>query len=450
MMRWTMTTILARVLALSSVLVLLVLHSVPAGAHEVVPAVADLSAGGGQVTLSLRLNAEAYLAGIDLDAVHDTDEAPGADQYDRLRALDDDALAQRLWRDWAAMLTGVTLRADGVVLSPALSAIEVGAQPDPQLARQTTLVLTAPLDPHVRSLTLDWPPGHGALILRQQGVADPFTGYLTGGTRSPEIGVAGGAAMTTAEALWSYVPVGFDHIVPKGLDHILFVLGLFFLGLRWRSLLWQVSAFTLAHTVTLALGVLGWVSVPATIVEPLIAASIVFVAVENVFVRDLPRWRPVVIFGFGLLHGLGFASVLAEFGLPQAHVIPALIGFNIGVEMGQIAVIALAAACVLPAVRLRNAPAAWRRRGAIGYGLSALGLLGLGLLLDTDGFEVVMEAPAPVFLWPVAALSLGCALALGRPAKPGSDGYRRFVTVPASLGIAAVGTLWLIERTLLA
>ena len=142
--------------------------------------------------------------------------------------------------------------------------------------------------------------------------------------------------------LFSYVPVGFDHIIPKGLDHILFVLGLFFLTLRVSALLWQISAFTLAHTVTLAAGAMGWVTISGSVVEPLIAASIVFVAVENIFSQKLHRWRPALIFGFGLLHGLGFASVLQEFGLPDGQFIAALIGFNIGVEIGQLTVIACA------------------------------------------------------------------------------------------------------------
>ena len=137
-------------------------------------------------------------------------------------------------------------------------------------------------------------------------------------------------------------PVGFVHIVPKGLDHILFVLGLFFLSVRLGPLLWQISAFTVAHSITLALAAFGYVSVPAAIVEPVIAASIVFVALENLFTQGLSRWRPFVVFGFGLLHGLGFASVLGEFGLPEGAFVPALIGFNLGVEGGQVFVVACA------------------------------------------------------------------------------------------------------------
>ena len=87
---------------------------------------------------------------------------------------------------------------------------------------------------------------------------------------------------------------------------------------------------------------MGWVTISGSVVEPLIAASIVFVAVENIFSQNLHRWRPALIFGFGLLHGLGFASVLQEFGLPDGQFIAALIGFNIGVEIGQLTVIACA------------------------------------------------------------------------------------------------------------
>lgn len=142
--------------------------------------------------------------------------------------------------------------------------------------------------------------------------------------------------------LIDYIPVGYTHILPKGADHILFVLGLFFLSPRLRPLLWQVSAFTLAHTITLALGARGVIQISPALVEPLIAASITVVALENIFVRRLHPWRPLLVFGFGLLHGLGFAGVLGEFGLPQGQFLAALIGFNLGVELGQLTVILVA------------------------------------------------------------------------------------------------------------
>ena len=129
-------------------------------------------------------------------------------------------------------------------------------------------------------------------VLRQNGVDEPYDGYLEAGALSDPISLGGGDRLSPAQAFLAYIPIGFDHIVPKGLDHILFVLGLFFLSTRLRPLLWQVSAFTVAHTVTLGLGALGYVTLPPAIVEPVIAASIVFVAIENILTSGLSRWRP--------------------------------------------------------------------------------------------------------------------------------------------------------------
>ncbi|MCC2606687.1 HupE/UreJ family protein [Planctobacterium marinum] len=150
------------------------------------------------------------------------------------------------------------------------------------------------------------------------------------------------AAMSWSEKFWLYTKAGFEHIIPKGLDHILFVLGLFFSSLMLGALLWQVTAFTLAHSVTLGLAALGIVLVPGSIVEPLIALSIVWVAVENCVFKQASKWRPAIVFGFGLLHGLGFASVLSDYGLPKNDLVPSLLAFNLGVELGQIAVLLLA------------------------------------------------------------------------------------------------------------
>jgi len=149
-------------------------------------------------------------------------------------------------------------------------------------------------------------------------------------------------ARTTAAVALDYIWLGLTHIVPLGADHVLFVLGIFLLSVQLRPLLWQVTAFTVAHSITLTLALFGVVQLPGSIVEPLIALSIAYVGIENVLVKSLKPWRVVVVFAFGLLHGLGFAGVLTSLGLPAGETVTALIAFNVGVELGQLTVIAAA------------------------------------------------------------------------------------------------------------
>lgn len=296
----------------------------------------------GEVTIDMEVNLEAQLSGIDLDSVSDTDDAENASDYDFLRSLDAEALASRansLVAIWNAI---PLLSMDGLPVVLSIRNMTVPDVENLELPRISDLRLSAQTTGTESNFIVSWPLRSGDLVLRQQGVEAPYTGLISGGGSSGPVALAGGHSATGWQTFAAYVPVGFDHILPKGLDHILFVLGLFFLSTHWRPLLWQISAFTLAHTVTLALGALGWVDIPASVVEPLIALSIVYVAVENVFTSGLNPWRPAIVFCFGLLHGLGFASVLGEFGLPAGQFIPALIGFNVGVELGQLTVIALA------------------------------------------------------------------------------------------------------------
>ena len=138
----------------------------------------------------------------------------------------------------------------------------------------------------------------------------------------------------------SFIRSGFVHVVPRGMDHILFVLGLFLLSRRWKPLLLQVTAFTLAHTLTLGLAATGMVQISAAVVEPVIAGSIVVIALENVFYPRYSPWRLLVVFVFGLVHGLGFAGALSQLDLPASALLVGLLGFNLGVELGQLAVIA--------------------------------------------------------------------------------------------------------------
>lgn len=142
--------------------------------------------------------------------------------------------------------------------------------------------------------------------------------------------------------LYTFMRQGFVHVVPLGLDHILFVLGLFFLSREFRPLVFQVTMFTVAHTLTLGLATFGQISVSREIVEPIIALSIAYIAVENIYRQKYSHWRLPVVFLFGLIHGLGFAGALAELKLPTTSLVIGLLGFNIGVEFGQLAVIGVA------------------------------------------------------------------------------------------------------------
>ena len=167
-------------------------------------------------------------------------------------------------------------------------------------------------------------------VMERGARSDPFA--LRGEVTPPSRGEVG----------WQYLRLGFVHIVPDGADHILFILGLFLLSVRLRPLVWQVTAFTLAHAITLALGAFAIVTLSPRIVEPLIALSIVWIAAENTLTARLKPWRTGVVFVFGLLHGLGFARVLTELGLPDEERLLALGMFNAGIEVGQLAIIAIA------------------------------------------------------------------------------------------------------------
>ena len=177
-----------------------------------------------------------------------------------------------------------------------------------------------------------------------------FTFDLTGLTAKPPTGPTPGSVGThdtdrgTGATFLSYLKQGFEHILPEGLDHILFVLGLFLLCRAWKPILIQVTTFTAAHTITLAVATLGYVSVDPKIVEPIIAASIAIVALENIFRPTYGKFRLLLVFIFGLIHGLGFAQRLIDERIPEGSVISALLGFNVGVELGQLAVIGLAVA----------------------------------------------------------------------------------------------------------
>ncbi len=180
-----------------------------------------------------------------------------------------------------------------------------------------------------------------------------------------EAGAASGEANAGGSLAWSMLKLGVEHIL-TGADHLVFLLGLILVGGSFRSLLGVVSAFTLAHSITLALAALSVFSPSPLFVEPAIALSIAYVGIENLFVKDASkRWR--ITFPFGLIHGFGFAGALREIALPRAQLPVALVSFNLGVEIGQLAILSLALPLVL------------RARGARWFGERGVRLLSLAI-----------------------------------------------------------------------
>ena len=413
----------------------------PVHAHEVQPGVMDVEISGDQLDLYIEWVLEAPIAGLDLDGLNDTNDAAGAEAYDLLRALEPDRLAREFTSLWPVLSDKITVRAGVTPVPLELKEVDVPDVGDTELSRTSTVHLTAFLPPDGTPLIIGWAAELGPLVVRQRNVDGGYAGYLISGALSEQIPRTGASEQTATEALADYIGVGFDHIVPKGLDHILFVLGLFFLSLHLRPLLWQVTAFTLAHTVTLALGALDIIRISPDIVEPLIAASIVYVGVENLLVRELHPWRPAVVFCFGLLHGLGFASVLSDFGLGADHFLAKLIGFNVGVELGQLAVIA---AAYLTLAVLFGRHGWWHRRIAAPVSvtiaviaafwiLERTGLTGAGAFWTDRGLPPSWAILAVGFV-----VSVTTAIALFTPAATGLRDALGFATsLAAFAGIVA-------------
>jgi HupE / UreJ protein len=346
----------------------------PAAAHEIRPAIVSATFTPERYEIAIVANLEALLAGIG-PAHQDSDDSPSAAQYNRLRALPAEALRIRMEEFAPRWLDGIRVEFDGARVQPQIAAIEVPPPGDPALARLSTVRLGGPIPPGAQSFRWQYAAEFGSSVLRVKRAGDDeiVGSWLKDGAASEPIPLSGAAAKSTAEIVVEYVRLGFTHILPQGLDHILFVLGLYLLSTRWRPLLVQVTAFTVAHSITLGLGLYGVINVSPKIVEPLIAASIVYVAVENLVTDTLHAWRPFVVFGFGLLHGLGFAGVLHDIGLSRADYVAGLIGFNIGVELGQLAVIALAFAATGLWFRARP----WYRTRVVMPASFAIALIGL-------------------------------------------------------------------------
>lgn len=327
----------------------------PASAHQIQPVVADVKVGADKLEITMFVELEILAAGLDISTITNIRQSPLVDTYDTLRALPPAELEAAFRRAWPQVAPMFVARAGDTPLALRITGISVPPVGDVTQLRESVLSLEADLPDDGSPVVFGWDEMLGPLVVRQmpadgsEPAEDAYTAYLTDGALTDPMERDSVASVSALGFFAEYIYLGFIHIVPRGLDHILFVLGLFFFSLRMKPLLVQVTTFTLAHTFTLALATLKIVQMPSSIVEPLIAASIVIVALENIRGGRIGWERVAVVFVFGLLHGLGFASVLGDIGFAQGRLALGLIGFNLGVELGQLAVIAVAwAALALP------------------------------------------------------------------------------------------------------
>jgi hydrogenase/urease accessory protein HupE len=322
----------------------------PVLADIVKPALVEISVNtNGTYKVEVRASIEALLTGIN-SRYRNTQDAPNAAAYDELRVLQAGDL-QAAFEPFKQRFTEtIRLEFDQQPAPLTVTRVEIPEPGYTKVPRISVIYLEGELDRSVRSVTWYYPQAFGdnAVRVRQiDSVNEKWHWsdwqWLRKDEASKPFSLTEVFTQQPVSAvIKTYLLAGFEHILPKGLDHILFILGIFLFSVKLRPLLWQVTMFTVAHTITLGMSTSGIVSLPANIVEPLIALSIAYIGVENIFARSLHNSRLLLVFGFGLLHGMGFASVLQDFGMPDHAFLTALLSFNVGVELGQLAVISLA------------------------------------------------------------------------------------------------------------
>lgn len=332
-------------------LVLLIVLSQNSRADVVKPALIEISTNtNGQVTIEIRASIEALLTGIN-GRYKNTQEAPNADQYDVLRRLESQSLKREFDTFKNEFLQRIILKDNKNHKVPlVINTITIPETGYIKVPRISVITLSAQLTREAQSLQWYYPLkfGDNAVRLRQVNeVENKWHWSEWQWLREDQFSASFSLSEVFTkrplhQVIIEYIVIGFEHILPLGLDHILFILGLFLLNTQLKPLIQQITLFTIAHTITLGLSINGIMTLPANIVEPLIAFSIVYVGIENMLTKKINRLRLVVVFLFGLIHGMGFATALADFGMPEQTFITTLISFNIGVELGQLSIIFLA------------------------------------------------------------------------------------------------------------
>jgi len=321
-----------------------------ARADVVKPALIEINVfANGDVNIEVRTSLEALLTGIN-SRFKNTQDAPNADRYDEFRRQSAAGLAVSFKPFEKKLVDGVKLTIDQQAVELRIISIDIPEPGYTKVPRTSIIILAGKIPVEAEQLQWYYPAAFGDHAVRVK-LSDEAREYwhwsdyqwIRDDSVSEPFAIKGFIDQSsTMLVMKTYLKAGFLHILPRGLDHILFILGLFLMSRHFRPLFWQTTLFTLAHSITLSLSTLGIFDLPSVVVEPLIALSIAYIAVENICSNRLSKMRLWLVFAFGLLHGLGFATMLLEFGLPEDRFLLALLGFNLGVEAGQVSILLLA------------------------------------------------------------------------------------------------------------
>tara|TARA_B100001057_G_scaffold486772_1_gene568466 strand:- start:232 stop:1389 length:1158 start_codon:yes stop_codon:yes gene_type:complete len=312
--------------------------------HEIKPSIADFTYDENYLHFKIRLNSELILSNIDASNVSNTDASPLSVIYDKFRILNQEDLKEVIQSSWDEISSNIDIKINNELKKIILIKIEVEDIKNFEISRDTFVYFRFLLDKDSEQFTFRWIKSYGAIILRENNINkvqdELVTEYLQPGTKSSQFSFNENNFDNTLNNFSKYFVLGIQHIIPKGLDHILFIFGLFLFSSSLKKLIKQITIFTIAHSITLIFVSLSLMRINSQIVEPIIALSIFYVGIENIFKNYIKEYlRYVVILFFGLLHGLGFALVLNDIGYRSTDLFVNLISFNIGIEVAQISIV---------------------------------------------------------------------------------------------------------------
>ena len=312
--------------------------------HEIKPSIADFTYDENFLNIKIRLNAELILSNIDASKISNTNSSSLSDIYDKLRILNTIELEELFKSSWQEISTNIDIKINNETKKINLINIEVEDIKNFEISRDTHIYLQVLLNNNSEYFTFSWIKKYGPIILRENSnhklEDELFTEYLQSGIESNQFSFNEKNFKNRLNSFIKFFVLGVQHIIPKGLDHILFIFGLFLFSSSLKKLITQITIFTIAHSITLIFVSLSLMKINPQIVEPIIALSIVYVGIENIFKNYVKEYlRYVVILFFGLLHGLGFALVLSDIGYRSTDLFINLISFNIGIEVAQISIV---------------------------------------------------------------------------------------------------------------